>query len=50
MFGNVVAQPGGQDFAIYVRNPTAGDPLTDLMIIHADGTATDFPRRYTPAW
>jgi hypothetical protein len=49
-FGNVLAQPDGQDFAIYVRKPTVADPLTDLMIVHADGTATDFPRRYTPAW
>jgi hypothetical protein len=50
MFGNVVAQPGGRDFAIYVRKPTVQDPLTDLMIVHVDGTVTDFPRRFTPAW
>jgi hypothetical protein len=50
MFGNVLAQPGGRDFAIYVRKPNVVDPLTDLMIVHADGTATTFPRRYTPAW
>jgi hypothetical protein len=50
MFGNAIGQPGGRDFAIYVRKPTVEDPLTDLMIVHADGTATDFPRRYTPAW
>jgi hypothetical protein len=50
MFGNALAQPGGRDFAIYVRKPNVEDPLTDLMIVHADGTATDFPRRYTPAW
>jgi hypothetical protein len=50
MFGNVVAEPGGRDFAVYVRNPTVQDPLTDLMIVHADGTAVDFPRRYAPAW
>jgi hypothetical protein len=50
MFGNALAQPGGRDFAIYVRKPAVEDPLTDLMIVHADGTATDFPRRYTPAW
>jgi hypothetical protein len=50
MFGNVVAEPGGRDFAIYVRKPAVEDPLTDLMIVHADGTATDFPRRFQPAW
>jgi hypothetical protein len=50
MFGNALAQPGGRDFAIYVRKPTVQDPLTDLMIVHADGTVTDFPQRYTPAW
>jgi hypothetical protein len=50
MFGNALAQPGGQDFAIYARKPTVEDPLTDLMIVHADGTATDFPQRFTPAW
>ena len=50
MFGNVVAEPGGRDFAIYVRKPTVQDPLTDLIIVHADGTAVDFPRRYAPAW
>ncbi len=50
MFGNALAQPGGRDFAIYVRKTGVEDPLTDVMIVHADGTATDFPRRYTPAW
>jgi hypothetical protein len=50
MFGNVLAQPGGRDFAIYVRKPNVVDPLTDLMIVHADGTVVDFPRRYAPAW
>ena len=50
MFGNMLAQPGGRDFAIYVRKPNEVDSLTDLMIVHADGTATTFPRRYTPAW
>jgi hypothetical protein len=50
MFGNVVAEPGGRDFAIYVRKPTVQDPLTDLMIVHADGTVTDFPQRYAAAW
>ena len=50
MFGNAVAQPGGRDFALYVRKPTVEDPLTDLMIVHADGRATEFPRRYAPAW
>ena len=50
MFGNVLAQPAGRDFAIYVRKPNVVDPLTDLMIVHADGTATNFPRRYAPAW
>jgi hypothetical protein len=50
MFGGVVAQPGGRDFAIYVRKPGVEDPLTDLMIVHADGTAVDFPRRFQPTW
>jgi len=50
MFGNAVAQPGGRDFAIYVRKTGVEDPLTDLMIVHADGTAVDFPRRYEPTW
>ncbi|HEV2027221.1 MAG TPA: hypothetical protein VGS16_01660, partial [Candidatus Dormibacteraeota bacterium] len=50
MFGGVVALPGGRDFAIYVRKPGVQDPLTDLMIVHADGTAVDFPRRYQPTW
>jgi hypothetical protein len=50
MFGNALAQPGGSDFAIYVRKPTVDDPLTDLMIVSADGAFIDFPRRYTPAW
>src|ERR1700681_346457 len=50
MFGNALAEPGGRDFAIYVRKPAVQDPLTDLMIVHADGTVTDFPRRYAPAW
>jgi hypothetical protein len=50
MFGNVIAEPNGRDFAIYVRKPNVQDPLTDLMIVHADGTATDFPRRFEPAW
>jgi hypothetical protein len=50
MFGNVLPQPGGRDFAIYVRKPGVEDPLTDLMIVHADGTVAAFPRRYEPAW
>jgi hypothetical protein len=50
MFGNAIGQPGGSDFAIYVRKPAVEDPLVDLMIVHADGTAVDFPRRYAPAW
>jgi hypothetical protein len=50
MFGNAIAEPNGRDFAVYVRKPNVQDPLTDLMIVHADGTATDFPRRFTPAW
>ena len=50
MFGGSVAQPGGRDFAIYVRQPTVQDPLTDVTIVHADGTATDFPQRYQPSW
>jgi hypothetical protein len=50
MFGNAIGQPGGQDFAIYVRKPAVEDPLTDLTIVHADGTVTTFPRRYEPAW
>ena len=50
MMGGVVAQPGGRDFAIYVRKPGVEDPLTDLMIVHADGTAVDFPRRFQPTW
>jgi hypothetical protein len=50
MLGGAVAQPGGQDFAIYVRKPAVEDPLTDLMIVHSDGTAADFPSRYTPTW
>jgi hypothetical protein len=50
MFGNAIAEPNGRDFAVYVRKPNVQDPLTDLMIVHADGTATDFPRRFQPAW
>jgi len=50
MFGGVVGQPAGRDFAIYVRKPGVEDPLTDLMIVHADGTAADFPRRFQPTW
>jgi hypothetical protein len=50
MFGNVLAKPGGRDFAIYVRTPNAVDPLTDLMIVQADGELLNFPRRFTPAW
>jgi len=50
MFGQVLAEPGGRDFAIYLRKPGVEDPLTDLMIVHADGTAIGFPRRYQPAW
>jgi hypothetical protein len=50
MFGNALAQPGGRDLAIYVRKPNVVDPLTDLMIVHADGTVADFPQRYAPAW
>ena len=50
MFGGSVAQPGGLDFAIYVRQPTVQDPLTDVTIVHADGTVTNFPQRYQPSW
>ena len=50
MFGGSVAQPGGRDFAIYVRKPRVEDPLTDVTIVHGDGTATDFPQRYQPSW
>jgi hypothetical protein len=50
MFGGSVSQPGGRDFAITLRKPGVEDPLTDLMIVHADGTATNFPRRYQPTW
>jgi hypothetical protein len=50
MFGNAIAQPGGRDFALYVRKTGVEDPLTDLMIVHADGTTAGFPRRYEPAW
>jgi hypothetical protein len=50
MFGNVLAKPGGRDFAVYVRTPNESDPLTDLMIVQADGTLLNFPRRFAPAW
>jgi hypothetical protein len=50
VFGNVLAEPGGRDFAVYVRTPGVEDPLTDLMIVHADGTVTQFPQRYVPVW
>jgi hypothetical protein len=50
MFGNVLANPGGRDFAVYVRTPNAVDPLTDLMIVQADGALLKFPHRYAPAW
>jgi hypothetical protein len=50
MFGGSVAQPGGRDFAIYVRRPGVVDLLTDVMIVRPDGTAIDFPRRYQPTW
>jgi hypothetical protein len=50
MFGNVLAKPGGRDLAVYVRTPNDVDPLTDLMIVQADGVLLNFPRRYAPAW
>jgi hypothetical protein len=50
IFGNAIGQPGGKDFAIYVRKRDGDDPLADLMIVHAEGYVTDFPRRYQPAW
>ena len=50
MFGNALAQPGGRDFAHLRRKPAVQGPLTDLMIVHADGTAVDFPRRFQPTW
>jgi hypothetical protein len=50
MFGNVLAKPGGRDFAVYVRTPNEVDPLTDLMIVQADGALLNFPRRFAPAW
>ena len=50
MFGNALGEPSGRDFAIYVRKPGVEDPLVDLTIVHADGTVTEFPRRYAPAW
>ena len=50
MFGNAIGQPAGRDFAIYVRKPAVEDPLTDVTIVHVDGTVSAFPRRYEPAW
>jgi hypothetical protein len=47
---NYMAQPGGRDFAVDLEKPMVVDPLTDIVIIHADGTATDFSRRYATAW
>lgn len=51
MFGSSVAQPGGRDFALVLKDPlTDKQTYGDLVIVHADGTATDFPRRYEPTW
>jgi hypothetical protein len=50
MFGNAIAQPGGRDFALYVRKPNVEESQTDVTIVHADGTAYDFLGRYIPAW
>ena len=50
MFGNVIAEPGGRDFAFYARKPTGDNAVTDLTIIHADGTITVFTRPFQPAW
>ncbi len=50
MFGTVVAQPGGRDFTLALRNPKVDDRLADITIVRADGTASQLPQRYQPTW
>ena len=50
MFSSAVAQPGGRDFALVLRKPNVDAPLIRLIIVHADGTTSDFPRNYVPTW
>ena len=50
MFSSAVAQPGGRDFALVLRKPNPDGPLIRLIIVHADGTTSDFPRNYVPTW
>jgi hypothetical protein len=49
VLGGVVRQPGGRDFAFFVwKAGVPQDPLTDVFIVHADGTETKLPGRYLP--
>jgi hypothetical protein len=55
VFGGVVAQPGGRDFALILntsgsQTPGVPDPMATILIIHGDGSLTKFPRLYEPAW
>jgi hypothetical protein len=49
-FGSSVAQPGGRDFALLFRPVQGQGPTADVVIVHGDGTSTQFPRRYEPTW
>ena len=49
-FGQFVAQPGGNSFAIaYPSSGNFPSPST-IVIVAADGSATTLDRQYTPAW
>jgi hypothetical protein len=50
-YGGFVAMPGGRDFALTYRSPTAQAPEpTTIFIVHGDGSVTKFPGAYEPTW
>jgi len=45
-----LARPGGTDFALWYRTRGAQDLTGDILIVHADGSASKLPRPYQPTW
>ena len=48
--GGSVAEPGGRDIALKLKDPVREDPLATILIVHGDGTLTKIAGRYWPAW
>jgi hypothetical protein len=45
-----VAEPGGRGFVLALQGPPGPDRLTDVVIVHGDGTTTAIPGRFVTLW